>query len=166
MKKLILLTLFALGAATVHAQTFEVPQNVKFEKAADYARYEKEVIQAVNWLASNAPDNESAKRKEVSAFLLMYLTGTPDVSIEINAEIITFMESSPDMLMLFMGGWAKHTLENNDKDIVNGNLAGLKAVTSYYTNFSSELKKDKNIEKFVKMESKGKLKDFVEKKVG
>lgn len=163
MKQLIFLTLLTCSMATTQAQTFEVPQNVKFEKPEDYAGYEKEVIQAVNWLASNGPDTQTAKRKEVSAFLLMYLTGTPDVSIDINASILTFMESSPDMLMLFMGGWAKHALENKDKSAVNGNLAGLDAVMDYYSNYKASMTKDKNIEKFIKLKSKGKLKDFVKK---
>lgn len=146
------------------SQDFEVPE-YELEAAEDYAEYEDDVIAGFNWLVSNAPDHEVAKRAEVSKFLLAWMTGSPNVSIVIDAEVLTFMNSSPTMLVVFLGGWTKYALENDAyDDAYQGSLAGLNAVVAYYSAYKDKLGKDKNIEKYVKMKSKGKLEAFVKSK--
>jgi hypothetical protein len=107
-----------------------------------------------------------SKRKEASAFLLKWVTGSPYVHIEISPEIVSFAGTSPDLLMIFLGGWAKHSIESEAyDDKVTGNVAGLESAIEFYDTNKGLLPKDKSVEKYMKMQKKGTLKEFVEKKV-
>jgi hypothetical protein len=92
------------------------------------------------------------------------LTGSPNVSIDIKPEIVTFVGDTPELLLIFMGGWAKYSLESKDfKNKIGGSTAGIEAVIEFYTKNKDLLSKDKNIEKYIKMKDKGTLKDYIEK---
>ena len=105
------LLFFALFAAgRLFGQTFEVPANYTFGTRADYARYEPEVIRAVNWLEATPLHQQADKRKEVNAFLFKYIEGSPSVSIELHSFVLELNKKNPDLLMVFMAGWAKHKL--------------------------------------------------------
>jgi len=107
---------------------------------------------------------QTAKRKDANTFLLKWLSGSPNVHIEIKQEIVTFMGTSPDLLMVFMGGWAKYSLESKDFDNkIKGSKAGIEAVIDFYNANREFMTKDKNVEKYVKMKNKGTLDGYIEK---
>lgn len=161
--KRLLLTLVAVAlTAELFAQDFTVPQNARLEKVEDYATYEQHVISCVDWLMKTPVNEQTEKRKEAHAFLLKWLTGSPNVHLEIKQEIVTFMGSSPDLLMIFMGGWTKYALESKDFDNkVAGNLAGIESVIEFYQNNKAFLSKDKNVKKYIKMKDKGTLEEYI-----
>lgn len=164
MKKLAFALMLATISLTLFSQNFEVPQNPKLDKPDDFARYEQDVIKCFDWLMDTPIDEQKAKRMDASSFLLKWLSGSPDVHIMIKEEIVTFLGSTPDLLMVFMGGWAKYSLESKDFDNrVAGNLAGIEAVIAFYQKNRDSLPKDKNVEKYIKMKEKGKLKEYIEK---
>ncbi len=166
MKKLFL-TLFILG--TFHglfSQTFEVPKNFNPKTAEDYAPFEADVIKGVDWIMSMPYVLEKQKRDQVNAFLLKWITGSPNVHIDIKPEIVTFLGGTPDLLMIFMGGWTKYSLETgklDDKE--GGSLDGINAVIDFYNTNKQSLPKDKNVEKYIKMKEKGELEDYVKNNV-
>ncbi|MGL4596091.1 MAG: hypothetical protein ACRCYO_01105 [Bacteroidia bacterium] len=164
MKKILFTLFFATCSFALVAQDFEVPQNYKFDKAEDYAPYEQDIIKCVDWLINTPINEQKAKRKEANAFLLKWINGSPDVSIVIDPKIVTF--SGGDMLLIFMGGWTKYAIETrNFKDKVGGNVAGIEAVIAFYTKNKEALGKNKDVEKYIKMQTQGKLKEYIEKKV-
>lgn len=164
MKKLTFVLLFVTMTIGLNAQDFEVPKNYTLDKVEDYASYEQDVINCVGWLMKTPLNVETEKRKNANAFLLKWLTGSPNVHLDIKQEILTFMTTSPDLLMIFMGGWAKYSLETKDfDDKVAGNHAGIISVIDFYTKNKELMRKDKNVEKYIKMKEKGKLKDFIKK---
>lgn len=157
----LILTIISIG---LYSQDFEVPKNYKLDKAEDYAPYEQDVIKCFDWLMKTSINEQTAKRKEANAFLLKWLSGSPNVSIEIKQEIVTFMGTSPDLLMIFMGGWAKYSLESKDfKNKIAGSMAGIESVIEFYTKNKDFMTKDKNVEKYIKMKDKGTLKAYIEK---
>jgi hypothetical protein len=67
-------------------------------------------------------------------------------------------------LIIFIGGWTKYALETKDFDnSVAGNMAGIESVIEFYSANKKFLPKDKNIEKYIKLKSKGELKNHIEK---
>ncbi len=155
---LILLTI----SSFLLAQEFEIPPNYQLVEAEDYAPYEQDVINCVEWLTKTPLNEQPDKRKEANAFLIKWLMGSPYVHLEINSNIITFMESSPDLLMIFMGGWAKYALKSRDFDNkVMGNKAGIEAIVDFYNANRDSLPKDKNVEKYVKMKKKNSLEEYI-----
>ncbi|MEZ4849835.1 MAG: hypothetical protein R3B93_14705 [Bacteroidia bacterium] len=166
MKNLFLLpTLLFLVLNQVFSQNFEIPKDYSLETASDYEKYEKSIVAAVDWLTEAPVNSNESHRKEVNAFLMKWLTGSPSVSIALTTEIATFMDCG-DCLLVYMGGWAKYVIETGDNDDkVKANLAGLESVMTFYQKHKSELGKNKAIEKYIKMKAKGKLEAFVESKV-
>lgn len=163
MKKITLTFFFAAVASTVLSQEFEVPGNYKFERAEDYSTYEPAVLKGIAWIIATPLDEQEAKRKKVNAFLLEWISGSPYVHLELKKEIVTFV-NSPDLLMVFMGGWTKYSLESKDfNNKVGGSLAGLQAVIDFYSRNKNAIKKDKNVEKYIHMKENGTLKEYVEK---
>lgn len=155
----VFLSVFCLG---LFAQEFEVPQNYKLDKAEDYAPYENDVINCVTWLLNTPIDKETSKRKKANEFLLKWITGSPSVTVNIKAEIVTFMDS-PDLFLIFLGGWTKYALETKDESDAAGSLAGIEAAIDLYLKNKGIIPKNKEVEKYIKMKKKGSLKDYVEK---
>ena len=164
MKTITLSLVLVAISFSLYAQDFEVPENFNPEKAEDYAPYEQEVIKCFDWLMSTPLNENPAKRTEVNGFLLKWLTGSPTVHLEIKQEIVTFMGTSPDLLMIFLGGWAKFSLESKEfDDNIAGSLAGIESVIAFYVKNKDLLPKDKHIEKYIKLKNKGTLKNYIEK---
>lgn len=164
MKNLILSLVLLFVTGTLFSQDWEVPKNYQLVKVEDYEPYEKDILECINWITGTPMGEQENKSKEANAFLLKWLMGSPYLHIEIKAEIVTFMNTSPDLLMIYLGGWAKHSLETRDfGNKVEGSLAGIHLVIDYYKKNKSVLKKDKNVEKYIKMKEKGKLTEFIEK---
>lgn len=163
MKKTILTLACVLIATSLFSQDFEVPKNYKLEKADDYETYEQDVIHCFDWLMTT-PVNEQTDKREASAFLIKWLVGSSSVHIEIKPEIVNFIESSPELLTAYLGGWAKYSLESKDFDNkIKGSMAGIESVIEFYVKNKAHLPKDKNIEKYIKMKEKGTLVAFIEK---
>jgi len=159
---ILMLTILTTG---VFAQEFEVPKNYVFSNNEDFIKYEADVLKSIDWLTQTPIQTESEKRKEVNTFVLAWLTGSPDVSVEIKTEIVNFMDSNPDLLMIFMCGWAKYSIETKDYDNkIMGNLKGVETVIDFYIKNKENLKKDKNVEKYIKMKENGTLEEFITKK--
>jgi len=166
MKKSNFILAIMLCTFSVYSQDFEVPVKYKLEKAEDFKFYEADILKCIDWLIETPLNEHKAKRKEANAFLLAWLTGSPNVTIELSAEIVTFMESSPELLMVFFGGWTKHVLQSNvNNDPVAGNLAGIETIIYFYQKNKKLIPKDKNVEKYIKMKDKGTLKSFIESKI-
>ncbi len=157
----ILLNTLSFG---LFSQDYMVPQNYKLEKAEDYERYEKDMRATYEWLMNTPIQEQEQKRIDANGFLIDWLSGSPNVHIEIKMEMINSMEKTSDFLIIFMGGWAIKTLEIKDyKNKIEGTKAGIEAVITFYTKNKAFLTKDKNIEKYIKMKEKGTLDEFIEK---
>lgn len=161
----ILLSLFVASLFTIglNAQTFEVPEKTKFEGRSEYAKYEPEVLECINWLEKTPVDQEEEKRKKASSFFLIWISGSPSVTIEINHIATSLSKKNADLLFTYMGGWTKYMINNPDdtKDMVKGNIAGVKSVLKVYeANLAHGFKKNKKIEKLLLL-SEEELEDWV-----
>src|SRR6185295_68729 len=107
MNRMALFVVLAFAAIPTIAQDFEVPQNPSLKTTEDYVAQEPTVIAAIDWLMKTPPGDQEEKRKDVDAYLLKWMTGTKAISMGIDSKVLTFMDSSPDLLMIFMAGWAK-----------------------------------------------------------
>jgi hypothetical protein len=166
MKKVLIIFIFSVLSSGLFAQDFEVPKNCVMSTSEDFAKYEPDVLKAINWLLNTPLAEQSAKQKEVNGFVIQWLTGTTVVSVEVKTEIVNFIDSNPQYLMIFMCGWTKYALESKDfKNKVTGNIKGIEAVIDFYTKNREAVKKEKNIEKYIKMKENGKLEEFIAKQV-
>lgn len=163
-KNILLILLFAVATLSAE-QCFgqklleELP-----ETKEEFIASEKQVLATIKWLETTPFDQNQEKRTMQKELLFTWLTNSPTVTIALNAEILTFNKKNPDLLLIFMGGWARYSLENDySEDILQGNIAGLKSVIQVYQNLS--LKKDKEVEKLIALDSKGELEKWVKEKM-
>jgi hypothetical protein len=166
MKTFLLILILAASSMILPAQDFVIPKDFSANKPEDYAKYENDIIQCINWF-TNTPLNEQApKRKESYAFFMKWLTGAPNVSVGITQNIVTFTQLNADLMFIFMGGWTKYALETKDyKNKYMGNLKGIESVIDFYQKNKTSLQKDKNVEKYIKMKEKGTLEDYIKKNI-
>lgn len=162
MKKILTLILAIVAFAfTTKAQTFHVPENYILKEKGDYAKYEDDVIKGIDWLQDTPWALEEQKRMETNAFLMKWMEGSPAVSVEINGGAIKITEKNPQLLMTFMGGYTKYTLQNKSAfDKNKANLAALKAVVDKYT-LETDHKNNSLLNKLVKIDKEGKLGDWI-----
>lgn len=159
------LTLFV--AQLSWSQTFEVPDNVKLEVAEDYIKHEQRILDCINWLENTPMSEESDKRMMANAYLMKWATGTPTVTISMQSFQVDLTTKNPELLMIFIGGWIKYAIENpDDKDNVKaGNISGINSLIKVYSsNKDDGLKKDKRIEKLIKMDA-NELQEWVAKQL-
>jgi len=127
----------------------------------DYAMYEQQVINGFDYLLKSPMNVEPQKRKEVSAFIMKWVTGSPTVTIELSQELVPYMDC-PDCLLIFMGGWTKYAIESKKyDDKVGASLAGTESVIEFYLANKKELGRNKSIDKFVKLQREKKLRAFI-----
>lgn len=166
MKRITFLLTIAATSLGLFAQDFDVPNNYILEKAEDYAPYEKNVMNCINWLMNTPIEEEVTKRSEANSFVLAWLMGSPYVHIELKQEMIPYTNDTPELLMIFLCGWTRFALETRDFDNkIEGNYAGIEAVIEYYTNNKLVLGKNKEVDKLIKMKEKDKLKEFVQSNI-
>ncbi len=127
----------------------------------EFKNSEKNVLATINWLQISPVEQDVEKRKIQNAYLIAWVSNSPTVTLELNANILTFTKKNSELLILFMAGWTKYALENNySKDTFNGTLAGVKSVLNFYKKNPS-LKKDKEVQKLIDLETKGELEKWV-----
>ena len=154
--------MFTIMTFNLVAQEFEVPKNYSFKQNDDYTKHEGEILKGIDWLLQTPINTQPEKRKEVNTFIMAWLEGSPTVSVEIKQEIVSFMKPNPDLLMIFMCGWTKYSLETKDyNNKIKGNQKGVEAVIEFYIKNKENLKKDKNVEKYIKLKEEGKLEDYI-----
>lgn len=166
MKKILFIALFLSISAFTFSQDYTVPKDYKFETKEDYKPYEPQVKEAIDWYLNNTLSADPKIRMEVTLFVMRWMEGTPDVSIGIDPRVITFLGTNKELLLVFMMGWTKYSLENDcSKDQILCNKAGVEAAVNFYNKNRGFLKKDKEIEKYAKLMDKGKLEEDIKKKL-
>ena len=155
-----LTVLILLFSAVVIAQDFQIPETQPTTKD-EFVKSEKDFIAAAKWLETTALGKETATRKKVNAWVIVWITNSPTVTETMYAGIMKPFDKNPDLLGVFMAGYARFVLENNyDDDAFKGNLAGIKAVINC-VNLGGDIKKDKNLTKLLDADKEGKLEDWV-----
>ena len=175
MKKIIVTTILFAFSLNIFPQTFEVPKDYTLIIAEDYAPYEQDIVKFADWLINTPANLEQTKRQEATKFFIDWISGSPNTHIIVDYRIVNFTEESPGFLIVFMSGWVKKTIEtkkfkntvaeakNDIEGIVAGNMAGIEAVITFYKKNRNILAMNKNIEKYIKLQEKGKLKEHITK---
>jgi hypothetical protein len=143
------------------SQDFSVPENYTLEAKEDYTKYEKDIIAAANWLKSVPLNEQKEKRKEVSAFVLNWVNGSPTVNVELNENLFDFDKKNPGMMIIYMASCAKFVLENNySKDMRAKQKVALRDMIAVYKT-GTGIKKDKKMEKLIKSDDAGEIDNWL-----
>lgn len=96
----------------------ELPSDAMLVDAAEFEQYTDLVKNSLRWLISNDLDECPEKREELSAFVLVWLSGTPDWNFELNTSVTPFLDDHPDLLFLMIHGMAYFQMTHpQEKDL-------------------------------------------------
>jgi hypothetical protein len=120
----------------VKAQTPATPPNPDILKdTSNYKKYEGNMKEYLAWsIKTPFVDRDTALWRKVDEFIFAWITGSPDVTVEVGAVIEPILKDKKDkagfeLLIAYMGGVALYQLNNpTDKDEANIEYAGVKAV--------------------------------------
>ncbi|MFD0750048.1 hypothetical protein ACFQZS_07840 [Mucilaginibacter calamicampi] len=166
-----LVTIFLLTISlNCAAQLSPVPKSYSLTTPEDYNKYEKDVINVINWLEQTPWNSKNGERQIANSFFLAWMSGSPTVTIELGDKILMeIMEKNKELTFSYMGGYAKYALQSRtDKtsfDINKAKLAGFKAIISKY-NSEKKRSKDKNVEMLAELDSEGKLENWIATELG
>jgi len=154
--------IFAVCMSTSSFAQYEflVP-DYKLETKEDYAKYEQDIVRAANWLEATPIGKDDAKRKSVNGFVIAWVSGSPSVSVQLYSTVGKITDKNPELLAMFIAGYARYALENNyDKDEVKSYVAAIKSMINLY-NLGGAVKKNKTLQKVIEAEKSGNLENWV-----
>ena len=125
----------------------------------------EELLKKYNWLLKTPIGAETEKRKEYNASLIRWMTESPDVTIELSQTISPYMTDCIDCMVIFMGGWSEYTLSTKKYSKTEAALVGTERVIEFYLRNKQQLGVNNDIEKFIKLKEKNKLKNFIKKNI-
>jgi hypothetical protein len=162
---LLAFTIAVLSVLNISAQTaFEVPVDYQLNVKEDYPKYEADIIAAANWLESNDLNKESQKRKEVSAFVIKWITGSPYVTVSLTEQVSKLYGKNSSLLIIYMASYTKHYLENKTSATqFSGTKAALISMMNVYKK-GIEISKTKEMEKLIKLTEENKLDEYITEK--
>lgn len=162
---LVFLISFCLFNAGVQAQCAQpqLPKGVVFKKPADYRAHDAVAAECLQWLLDKESFECTDQREAVNAFVLVWLSGHPDVVAEVETRVMPFIDKHPELLFPMLHGAANYMLTTREKDRtqINATVSGLKAVDSYCRS-SKILRKDSEIKALHKLIRKKKVHAWVE----
>lgn len=166
MKKsiLLLLFIFSVTAAPVFAEC-TLPGKITLSAKEDYAKYNQLVVDCVGWLESTSFKTDRKKRSEVQAFIVQWVTGSPDTHVQIDSFALNVWSADSEKLMvLFLGGWSRASiLADNDIEDIDALAEAVRTVLRGFE-LDGAPKKSKEIKRLIKAEEKGTLIEYLEKK--
>lgn len=162
------ISILIASSFAIQAQEFEVPKNISLEEKEDFAKYKADALRCIDWLATTPVNNELVKRDEANRFLLTWLAGTNETSVDITIILRDVVKKNPDLLMTFMGAWAKYELSHPsvERDVVALNKAAiLGCIQVYEFNLAHGFRRNKKLEKLKTRNEKGTLENWISKKL-
>ena len=156
--------LFVFSFIDTTAAGFKLPENYFNMKPGDCKKYEKDIINAVEYLFKADP-NKTEDIKKVNQFLLVWCAQSDDVFISLFSGISEAMDGNAQCMIVFMAGCAKYAIENKyPKDTVKVHAAGVKALIDVYQK-ATWIKKNDKLDEIVEIEKQGKLEQWVKEKL-
>ena len=161
--KPLIFSAFLLLSISAFSQSSELLNQLPTTKA-EFVASEKQVINTIDWLENTPVDQNVEKRDAQKALLVAWITNSPTVTLNVNADILTFTKKNPELIIYFMGGWTRYSLQNNySTDVILGSTAGIRSVIDVYK--KGWFKKDKEMEKIIEMDQKGELDSWIKTKL-
>jgi hypothetical protein len=143
------------------AQDVTVPVDYTFDSTTNFTQYHDTVIACFDYLMNTSCNVDLVKRKAVTDFLSKWIEATPTVEVSINKDVITYYDSSPELVIIFMAAWVVNYFKSANYSELEGSIAGTHAVLDYFIKNESHLKQDDHIDKLIDKRNKGKLEKFV-----
>ena len=154
-------SIFSLSQSANAQTDFNLPDNIRLKNKEDYTKYEKLVIEASIWLEKTDMDKDVEKRKKIEAFVIKWVEGTPDFTLNLAYPISILSDKNPELLAIYVASYARHILENRKTPgSFNAIKAGLKSITYVYKK-GIDVSRNREIEKMGRFTSDAQWDDYI-----
>ncbi|MGK7389336.1 MAG: hypothetical protein ACNS60_03270 [Candidatus Cyclobacteriaceae bacterium M2_1C_046] len=173
MKRILTIAIMFIFSANLYAQEISEVTDMKKRKAAKAEveaaidreiQSEEEFVTTYMWLMETPIHLNVEKRQIVNAAISNYIEENPEINIDPDIKLLKFAEVTPELLPVFMGGYAIYVFDNENPNPVQANVAGAEKLIEYYENNREFLEKNRQIEKLIRKEDKDKLEQYIERK--
>src|ERR1700744_4856619 len=89
--------LFALNFEA-NAQSAPVPDNYVIKTKDDCAKYQDDVLKTIDWLQNASWSEPLDNRKPANAFVLAWISASPDVTVTIESPLVKLTSKNPELL--------------------------------------------------------------------
>ncbi|MEZ4799490.1 MAG: hypothetical protein R2809_06895 [Flavobacteriales bacterium] len=167
MIKFFITSALIVAVSLLQAQTPEIPAEYEWTVAEDYRKAESHIEKCLKWLCVTPLGEHVALRSETNAYVLTWLSGTPDYAIDVPSYYVQLIGENKELLYSYIHGAAYYlmnhiTAKNPDKI----DLEACKVVCELMLS-SEKFSKDRTFKSMLKAYKKGKLEAFVkEQKAG
>jgi hypothetical protein len=166
MKTRMLVAVSLCLAIAARAQTDSLLHDPLPTTKEEFKASEPMVINTVNYLETTPIDKQGDGWKVQAGLLTRWLTNAPEVTVDINEKTCQFIKKNQELMFVFMGGWTRYVLQNGySKDAIQGNVAGIRSAIKVYK-AGNGLRKDKEMEKLIKLDESGGLESWVVTQLG
>jgi hypothetical protein len=147
------------------SQDFDFTKSYELNSKEDYSLLQKDFLLGLNYLENNPFDEDTEKRAFVGAFLLKWMTGSPTVSISLEAFVMTLTKENPQFLIIYLANMARYVIENPElDDTFAANMAGVMGVLNIYKK-DEGVKSDDVLDDLVELEEDDELADWLKEKL-
>lgn len=125
-----LLFIACFGILNITAQLGpNIPDDLILQSDEDYAGHLALARKSLAWLINTPLDEHIDKRNEVNAFVMLWLSGSPTITLEIDSKATPFIHDDETLIFPFIHGMALYQLGHPEcKDKSKLHAEGLRVV--------------------------------------
>jgi hypothetical protein len=132
-------------------------EEIPLTAATDYKPAENSVLTAANYVFSTPVNEQNADRQKAMAFIIKWMSGTPDYTFELDETAAKITKGSDAMLGQYIAAMTKQVLEDpanaKEKQLVKDKAIDL--LIRYCQNAGNNLKMTKGLKKYADARNKG-----------
>ena len=142
-----------------------LPQEVSFDSKADYRSKDAAVRNCLEWLVSTPLDLCNEERDQLNAYVLVWLSGHPDITVDVKSDAMPFFRAHPELLYPVLHGMAIYQMETakEEANTIAAHAAGIEAVLDVISD--KELLREDDFKQLRKLRRKGRLEEFIAGKI-
>lgn len=119
------------------------------ERASDYRKVDAAVARAIDWTLSQFDEACSAEREQINAYLLVWLSGHPDIVVKLEPSAFPFFDRYPDLLYTALFAMARYEMETtaSKRSSSAAHVAALEAIGEQIK-ATKTMRKDRSLRDF------------------
>ncbi len=158
MKKALFTLITILGAFSAFAQSMPNVDSVKLATDADYRAAESVALQVSAYILSTPTDDKSIPRLHGTKFLLEWMNGTPDYTVDLDKNVIKYFGKDIDLMGVYTASLATVAIENKMvKDSKAITSLAVKKFIAYISNDSNKVELNSKLKKMIEANRNGEL---------
>lgn len=99
-------------ATSAQCEGPHIPRELKFASVDEYRQSDALAVDCMVWLLSMEALPCTEKRQELDAFVMLWLSGHPDLVLEVEPDFLPFLEAFPELLFPSIYAMALERMES------------------------------------------------------